>query len=198
MRKFFALILATLSLLSCEKSGNTTPEVTPEPEVEPTVYKVGDLYDVDGVKGIVFRVDEKGESGLIVSLSEPDTPLAWSTELISTGSTIRQSGEQNTAIIYTLPNWEAKYPAFAWCKSLGRDWYIPSINELKELLIISKGNTFLQGLINNNATKFSSDNKYLSSTEMDEFWVYLADYATNKESANYKQYTYRVRAIHTF
>lgn len=178
---------------------NHTPEITPDPTPTPEVrsYSIGDLYDNDGVQGLVFRVNEAGDSGLIVSLTEPDNMLAWGTEFITTGSNVRSSGQMNTEIIYTLPNWEKKYPAFAWCKSLGEGWYIPSVNELRELLIIGSSNTFRESIIKNKATAFSAG-KYLSSTEMDDWWVYLVDAATTQESANYKQYIYRVRAIYQF
>lgn len=169
MRKIIALFFALLSIVSCKENGDITPETPQVLEEKPTEYKIGDLYDVDGVKGLVFRVDEGGTSGLIVSMTEPETMLAWGLEHVLIGSSIRTSGEQNTAIIYSLTDWEAKYPAFAWCKSLGNGWYIPSVNELKELLLIGSSNTFAQAIIDNKATPFASDYKYLSSTEMDEF-----------------------------
>ena len=90
-----------------------------------------------------------------------------------------------------------KYPAFVWCKSLGDGWYIPSVNELRELLIIGSGNTFTQAIVKNKATRFSGG-KYLSSTEMDQFWMYYVDFETFIEEGNYKQYTYSIRAIHAF
>lgn len=197
MITFVAILLIALCTTACDS--NHTPEITPDPDPIPELrsYNIGDLYDNNGVKGLVFRVNETGESGLIVSLTEPENMLAWGTEFISTGSTVRGSGQMNTAIIYTLPNWEKKYPAFAWCKSLGEGWYIPSVNELRELLIISSSNTFRQAIVANKATLFS-DGKYLSSTEMDDWWIYLVDAATAQESANYKQYIYRVRAIYQF
>lgn len=199
MRKLLAFALTALLLIGCKKE-DVTPneEPTPQPEPSVTTYKIGDLYDKDGVKGLVFRVDESGKSGLIVSLSEPEQMKAWSYDLVPTGATIRSCGEQNTAIIYTQPNWESRYPAFAWCKSLGEGWYIPSIDELRELLIIGSSNTFALAIHNNKATPFATDYYYLSSTEMDEFWVYIVDAQSQKESANYKQYTYHTRAIHSF
>ncbi len=37
-------------------------------------YNVGDLYDVDGRKGIVFKVSDDGLHGLIISLDEVRLP----------------------------------------------------------------------------------------------------------------------------
>ena len=199
MRELLAFALTALLFIGCKKE-DVTPneEPTPQPEPSVTTYKIGDLYNKDGVKGLVFRVDESGKSGLIVSLSEPEQMKAGSYDLVPTGATIRSCGEQNTAIIYAQPNWKSRYPAFAWCNSLGEGWYIPSIDELRELLIIGSSNTFALAIHNNKATPFATDYYYLSSTEMDEFWVYIVDAQSQKESANYKQYTYHTRAIHSF
>lgn len=199
MKKYFALLVATLFIVGCDKeNSDITTEPTPDPEPSVKSYQIGDLYDKDGVKGLVFRVNEDGESGLIVSLTEPEQMKAWSTEFITTDATVRNCGEQNTALIYTLKDWQSKYPAFAWCKSLGSGWYIPSIDELRELLIIGSGNSFSHAIYNHKATPFAKDYHYLSSTEMDQWWVYTVDAKSHKQSANYKQYTYHVRAIHSF
>ena len=199
MRKFLLLLCAMLCVVACESGKNPDPDPQPEPTPEESqpAYKVGDLYDVDGVKGLIFRVNDDGKSGLIVSLTEAPTKLAWSTELVVTNATSRKNGAENCEKIMTIADWSSKYPAFVWCKSLGDGWYIPSVNELRELLIISSSNTFRQAIVANKATLFS-DGKYLSSTEMDDWWIYLVDAATAQESANYKQYIYRVRAIYQF
>ena len=199
MKKLLLLLSAILCIVACNPSN--TPDPTPQPEPTPEesqpAYKVGDLYDVDGVKGLIFRVNEDGQSGLIVSLTESQTKLAWSTELVVTNATSRKNGAENCEKIMAIADWSSKYPAFVWCKSLGDGWYIPSVNELRELLIIGSSNTFTQAIVKNKATRFSGG-KYLSSTEMDQFWMYYVDFETFVEEGNYKQYTYSVRAIHAF
>ena len=40
-------------------------------------YKVGDYYDVEGKKGVVFEVSEDGKHGLIVALTEPANTMSW-------------------------------------------------------------------------------------------------------------------------
>ena len=161
MRQFILLIGALLCITSCKSDNN--PDPIPEPEPEPTQgYKVGDLYDSNGVKGLVFKVNEDGTSGLIASMYEPESMLAWATELIVTKATSLDSGEKNCATIFALPNMESHYPAFAWCKSLGEGWYIPSIRELKELLMVGYSATFSQAIEQHNATPLSANGKYLS------------------------------------
>ncbi len=40
-------------------------------------YKVGDLYDVEGKKGVVFEVSEDGKHGKIVALTGPAELMTW-------------------------------------------------------------------------------------------------------------------------
>ena len=40
-------------------------------------YKVGDYYDVDGKKGIVFEVSQDGKHGTIVALTQPKELMTW-------------------------------------------------------------------------------------------------------------------------
>ena len=121
MEKIFALALSLLLITGCKK-GEVEPNIEPTPQPEPSIteYKIGDLYDKDGVKGLVFRVYEDKMSGLIVSMTEPEEMKAWSSEFTATGCTERECGELNTSIIYSLPNWQSNYPAFEWCKSLAK------------------------------------------------------------------------------
>ena len=197
------IILTALSLVACNPNSHTQPE--PDEEInneinneEDKTYQIGDLYNCDGVRGLVFKVDESGKSGLIVSFYEPETMLAWGQEFTTTGANSRSGGEQNTAIIYSLPNCQTKYPAFAWCQSLGSGWYIPAIDELLELFRVSYTQEFSEAIATYNATPFTAGKYYLSSTEMDEWFIYLAEPSSATESSNYKQYTYFVRAIHSF
>jgi hypothetical protein len=40
-------------------------------------YKVGDLYDVNGKKGVVFEVSEDGQHGTIIALTQPKELMPW-------------------------------------------------------------------------------------------------------------------------
>ena len=49
----------------------------PEPtQVTPSQYKIGDVYEKDGVKGIIFSIDESGKSGKILSI-QPSIICSW-------------------------------------------------------------------------------------------------------------------------
>lgn len=40
-------------------------------------YKVGDLYDVEGKRGVVFEVSEDGKHGTIIALTQPKEIMPW-------------------------------------------------------------------------------------------------------------------------
>ncbi len=106
-----------------------------------TVWKVGDYYNVHGREGIVFQVDETGTHGKIVSLDE--CHCRWSTlkqwwKDILTDAADEHDGMKNQQRIMAIADWHVKYPAFAWCSQHGPEWYLPAIEELKDLLLNPK------------------------------------------------------------
>lgn len=98
-------------------------------------YKVGDVYDKDGVKGMVVTVDATGEHGLLLSLRGCDDRWCKSDVKIAVNATDEDDGEKNMAMIGTFIknknlSWDV-FPLFKWAKEeLGEGWYIPSKNEL--------------------------------------------------------------------
>jgi hypothetical protein len=95
---------------------------------EARTYAPGDLYDEDGVKGVVFHVSEDGKSGYIMSLDEAD--LQWSTENVW-ANCISTKGNWNTEDMLKLG--ADKYPAAKWCADHGEGWYMPSSKEMNLL-----------------------------------------------------------------
>ena len=117
-----------------------------KPAEDKTIYAIGDIYDNNGVKGIVVMLTDGGRHGLIMSLDE--ACLAWSTlprkQQKKTGAENQFNGEANMLTIekYIAENnlsWEV-FPAFKWCRDKGEGWYLPSINE-----IWSAGTIYLGG-----------------------------------------------------
>ena len=140
--------------LSVEYNPQSDTEQTPKrwhgaykgPEIESVViveqpasediYHIGDIYDKNGIKGVVVMLTDGGRHGLIMSLDE--ACLAWSTlkrkQLKKTNATDSQDGEKNMLAIerYIAENglsW-SDFPAFEWCRNKGEGWYLPSINEI--------------------------------------------------------------------
>ena len=100
----------------------------------PREYVVGDLYDADGVKGIVFEVS--GKHGKIISLEEKE--CYWSSRPdVQTRAWDEDDGMANMRKIKAIPNWRSEYQAFAWCDGMNTNgvtgWYLPAANELASL-----------------------------------------------------------------
>lgn len=115
--------------------GGASLQVTPQ---EPAAYRysVGDIYEKDGIKGIVIVLYDGGLHGLVMSLDEACLP--WCTlhrkQLKKMGANSNTDGMVNMHAIekFIADNnlsWD-DFPAFKWCREKGTGWYLPSINEL--------------------------------------------------------------------
>ncbi|MBO5814100.1 MAG: PEGA domain-containing protein [Alistipes sp.] len=104
-------------------------------KVPTKTYKVGDYYNDGKKEGVVFWVDESGQHGKIVSLTESSSRLMWSSDTNEQkrliGADDKNNGANNMAKVKQISGWESKYPAFKWCADLGEGWYLPAIEELK-------------------------------------------------------------------
>lgn len=133
-------------------------------------YKVGDLYEVGGAKGIVYIVAEDGLHGMIFSLDE--TTLRWATEQaagVVTGATDENDGTKNMAAIEKITGWQTDYPAFAWCaakNTSGGGWFLPAFEQVADLYEVYSKNTsvFNKYLTDNDGTAIVAET-YWSSSE---------------------------------
>lgn len=122
--------------------------------------KVGDFYfsnnswEASGIVpgkeciGMIFYVDpDNKQSGKIVSLDEA-TQLKWSiAEVAQPGANSLLDGAANLKAIKAVSDWEAKFDAEAWCAAKnGGDlnWYLPAIDELRQLFAASCGLTWVE------------------------------------------------------
>ena len=95
-------------------------------------YKVGDEIIINGKIGFVFEITDDGKHGKVVSCEETTAPWCVKNDLdVNTGALSVSNGYENTLIIQKMPLWEERFPAFSWCKSLGKDWYLPAIKEVE-------------------------------------------------------------------
>lgn len=155
-----------------EVISNTVDLVVKEVETPPAGnYAIGDLYDKDGVQGVVFRVPTAEKPGLIISLTE--SQQAWSNENVWVNCGFAK-GEFNCEMIYMQENWEEKYPAAKWCYDLGDGWFLPSDSEFAEFWLAFNGalngdNKDKQEIFN---SKFTDEifvgNTYWTSNEISE------------------------------
>ena len=116
--------------------GSLSVEYKPKSAEGEKIYNVGDIYDKDGVKGIVAVLYDGGRHGLVMSLDE--ACLSWCTlhrkKIKKTGASDRFDGMANMKALekYIAENgysW-SDFPAFEWCRAKGEGWFLPSINEL--------------------------------------------------------------------
>lgn len=100
-------------------------------------WVVGDYYDVGGKRGIVFEVDASGQHGKLIALRDAGRPLKWQvrtdTLFVRTIGSSCDDGAEVLAGVQRLKEWERAYPAFAYCSSLGRGWYLPTLEELRTM-----------------------------------------------------------------
>ena len=145
------------------------PKTTLAREKSSAPYKVGDYYN-DGEKdGIVFEVSADGRHGKIVSIKESMFKLPWSKEGCTfNGAKSKKDGAANMEIIKQQDNWSNNYPAFAWCTTLGDEWYIPSVKELQALYQVRE--------VVNKALPEALKSHYWSSTESKKADKYYKEY----------------------
>lgn len=169
-------------------------------------YKVGDYYpdpnvdlknaeEVAKIKGIVFSISDGGYHGKIVSLKE-GSGLQWSLSGTVDHTDDPDDGAVNAATIKTLEDQDAtsiQYPAFEWAESLGEGWYIPALNELKEIRTLYGDLNADKTAINAKFTAVGgtalSDIYYYSSTEYDILTTEGASQRNRCYALNFKRTT---------
>lgn len=164
-------------------------------------YKPGDLYDEDGVKGVVYHLlNEEGTSGYIMSMDEAF--LQWSTENVWVNCTTSR-GDWNTEDM--LKKGEDKYPAAKWCVEHGTGWYMPSAKELGYMWdAVSNGthvfdNEYVK-LYNDKLTDPIAEDYYWSSNETAEDLGEVVAFMDNSVVCldPQKSSRFAVRAIYKF
>ena len=151
------------------------------------VYEVGDYYNRNNKKGVVFFVSDGGRHGKILSLDE--AKLKWctdkqdSSEIVVRASS-EDDGKYNTDKVMNRGD-SHEYPAFVWCRNKGNDWYLPAKKELKT--IYKNKSKINQTLSVNIGEELKDGYCYWSSTEDNEFrawYVRMCDGFTGDYNKN--------------
>jgi len=157
----FTVVFTLVCCTSCKPPDNDEEEgKKPEVVIPPKKYVVGNYYNVNGVQGIVYDVDADSLHGKIISMDETDSP--WGNNLNETGATDAYDGMKNMTNVKEKDI--ANYPAFKWCNDKGSGWYLPSQNELWD--IVELHGDLQDSLEFHQGIKFSSPGQYWSSTEL--------------------------------
>lgn len=168
-------------------------------------WKVGDYYNVDGKEGVVFWVDETGKHGKIVSMDQ--TELRWCTDdeynkKLTGIATDSSNGLNNLRSIMKIAGWKDKYPAFAWCADHGDGWYLPAIEELKELLLNDEVHFKVNGTLEQKrgSVMYSKGDTswYWSSTEENQSCAWLVSMLGGYKYRSTRNRTNGVRAVSAF
>lgn len=171
-------------------------------KIEATIktYQIGDYYENDDIRGVVFEVSADGCHGKVLSLDQVSavwcTAEQYNKEVI-VGASSTDDGMLNLSKIERcgLEN----YPAAQWCKNKGRKWYLPSSDELSSVYAGKEK-------INMTLLKYMGEplnGLYWSSTEDTYIYHKGADaYRVNMHSGIFgkykKTYVNYVRAVAVF
>ncbi len=161
------------------------------------IYEVGDYYNRNNKKGVVFFVSDGGRHGKILSLDV--TKLKWCTEeqcsrKIFVGASSWDDGKANTDEVVSRSD-RNEYQAFVWCRNKGNDWYLPSKRELET--IYKNESKINQTLSAKNGEKLIVD-WHWSSTEDNENFARYVNMDNGNTYLTNKYYDEYVRAVSAF
>ena len=165
LKTIMVLLLITSCVVACKD-----PEPEPDPPVVPVekTYEMGSYYNEGGVQGIVYKVSADKKHGMMVSLDEASTLLAWAKASQSESVTGVKNDTNGMANMELLKkNFSiSDFPAFEYCDAKNKSgvtgWYLPAIREL--LAIQNVAGQLKDSIAAHGGTLFST-NHYWSSYE---------------------------------
>lgn len=175
------------------KAGDLESQLT---VTQQAAYKVGDPYMVNGKPvGIVYKVDEAGQHGKAYALTVYNYSDKYFMNVGYSQFSLRNTPEYaplsrtdglaNQERLMTIPNWEEMCQMTKWTVDLGKqqgvNWYIPAIEELKEMIEVMS-----------NAKYSVNDSGYEVLPSIEEVTP-----AWNVVRELYKQYTTRENGFET-
>lgn len=191
-----------------------------QPEQPAKEYKVGDYYEENGVKGIVYAFAEiakyndsfteiVGYDKYCYLFSMDQVYIEWSTENVQCNAMNPKDGAKNMISIAYQDSTYAKYPAAKWCADHGEGWYLPSSNELHMMWdAISGGNhvftdptvAAFNKTLTDNGGNVIEETFYWTSNEVSESHAEVVCFSEGKGVCLdiLKAQKYDVRAIYKF
>lgn len=146
-------------------------------------YRLLDLYDENGVKGIVIEIEDEGYHGKILSMDEKKLAFMKGVGLYAKtkfGLSDPYNGTNNQSVLQQFINKSVmatlrNFPAVDWCINHGKGWYLPAREELEQLYwTISEGKTYSHDQLNDalethegDKMSFGFTSCYASSTEVE-------------------------------
>lgn len=170
-----------------------------------SAYEIGQIYDINGAKGVVYAIKTDNQSrtwAYFFSMDEAD--LQWSTENVWCNC-VASRGDWNTEDMLRNGTSPDMYPAAQWCIAHGDGWFMPSSQELQWMWdAISEGTHNFDNASVAAYNKLLTDNGgmpfvetyYWSSNETADDLVELIAFMNDSVVCldPQKTYTYTVRA----
>ena len=143
MKKLSTCFVALVAIFALASCGST--KSIPAQSASAT-YKVGDMYNQNGVKGVVVKVDASGQHGILMSLE--GSKEKWTSDKkfdFETSAFFEDDGQKNMEAIAKYieagnAEW-SDFPVLNWARSLGEGWYIPAKDEVEEIWKNMSGGT---------------------------------------------------------
>lgn len=143
MKKLSTCFVALVAIFALASCGST--KSIPAQSASAT-YKVGDMYNQNGVKGVVVKVDASGQHGILMSLE--GSKEKWTSDKkfnFETSAFFEDDGQKNMEAIAKYieagnAEW-SDFPVLNWARSLGEGWYIPAKDEAAEIWKNMSGGT---------------------------------------------------------
>ena len=158
-------------------------------------YQIGDFYRDQTKEGIVVEVSKDKKHGKIIALNDLQGKLPWSINSIVDFEKRNNCGTQNLQEIKQKENWEVEYPAFAGCAAKGKEWYLPSYDELclvyenkeelSEKAVLFGGQAFQQA-------------RYWSSSEYDSLFSWFVNFGNGVTNSAVKSLPLLIRPFANF
>ncbi|MGB9747463.1 MAG: DUF1566 domain-containing protein [Bacteroidales bacterium] len=146
---------------------------------------IGDEY-MDGIVFHTYIGSDGKQHGLVVSTKE--TTAQWQSQVSLVNAKKRNLGALNTNLMVNSP-------AKDWVRSLGPDWYLPSIDELGALY---RNMSVVNKSLRAKGYPILMASFYWSSTEYDKDNANNIDFMDGTAYYYSKTKAYRVRAIKAF
>ncbi len=178
MKKLSTYLLLLLGVFALAGCGSTKSIPVQSPS---TTYKIGDVYNQNGVQGVVVKVDATGQHGIIMSLE--GSKEKWTSDKrfnFETNAFYEDDGQKNMeAIAKYVESGKASwsdFPIFNWAKSLGEGWYIPAKNEAAEIWKNMSGGTGeykFSNIVKNDFQKFDKKQRSYGGAKLvdDRFYI---------------------------
>ena len=206
-------------VFTMSKSNTANIQVSDKPRAL-RQYRLLDLYDENGVRGIVVKVYDDGYHGTIMSLEQNRLAFmkyieAFSATALGLYNTDNGMENQKQLLDYlsqsnllTIDD----FPAMKWCISLGEGWYLPARNEMGNILAhisLDKDislETLNQTIRSYKGEKLETWDSYVTSTESNTEGnrinaILVSNYFINYSESTWYQWRWTpafVRAFYQF